>query len=152
MKAFFISFFLIYISLNNSFSQSLYAEKIEFNHGNSIVLNSFIKIEIYAVSEDQFLVISKINDVTKQKNIKHKEYKEVFDAILNIQSKDLLNENRDGLDGSDTSIKIGGMFNNYTEYNVWGLDKNDKNNSFKDFFYATELLLKLVGIKIEQLK
>ncbi|UPQ78448.1 hypothetical protein M0M57_12555 [Flavobacterium azooxidireducens] len=152
MKVFFISFFLIYFSLNNLFSQSLYAEKIEFNHGNSIVLDSFIRIEIYALSEDQFLVISTINNVTEQKKIKYKEYKKVFDAILKIQSKDLLNENRVGLDGSDTSIKIGGMFNNYTEYNVWGLDKNDKNNSYKDFFHATELLLNIVGKKIEELK
>lgn len=152
MKVLYLSSFLFFCSLNNLFSQSLYAEKIEFNHSNSIVLNSFIKIEIYAVNEDDFLIISTINKVTKQKSINYKTYKKVIDAILKIQSIDLLNENRMGLDGSTTSIRIGGMVDNYTEFKVWGLDMNDKNNSLQSFFHATESLLNLVEIKIEELK
>ena len=143
-----LKFFLFFVSLNAS-SQVDKIQKIIFEYRLNL---KSIKISIYPSFSNRngMILKSQIKDSIKEIQISKEDFKQIQDAVINIDVKDLYGNFKMGLDGSTTKILFGDRWNEVS-YSVWGLNKSDEKTPFKDFLHVTELILKLANIKISEL-
>ena len=139
-------FFFMSLAVNAQF------DKIEIiNFKYSLNINT-VKISIYPSfsNRNDMILKSQVNDAVKEIQISKEDLKQLQEALININVKDLCSNFEKGLDGATTKISFGNFWNEIT-YSVWGLSKYDSKTPFKDFLIATELILKLANIKISEL-
>lgn len=133
------------------FSQSF--DRIEFESFNAIVIGSQININLETLKNNKkgkVEVYFQSKESRFSKKISAKKYNEICNVLLKISDKDSIAQHT-CIDGSSTYITIfkSNFKKKYFLDCISYKDQNDKEK--KDFWYATKLILGVVGMRIEDL-
>jgi len=154
-KAILIKLLLFSILVN---SQNSKIDFIRFEYNCSVIVYSDVEILIHETYEndDFYLVrVSYYEDrekVEKKYKIRSSEFDEIINHILNINNTEIIKDFSWGLDGATTKIEISNSMSNRISYEIWGLSEEDKNTNLRNFYLATELILKSARLKFSELK
>ncbi|WGL69547.1 hypothetical protein [Elizabethkingia anophelis] len=128
--------------------------KIEFNHSNSIIINSktnIVLIPIKSNKKNKVKVEVKTNDETYYYRLSRDKYKNICDAIAKIEN-DTIAINSRIIDGSSTSITISYKDNEEKSYYASGLEKSDENNQQRGKYWnAVNLIIKAARLRMSDL-
>lgn len=146
---FFSLLFLFFV--NFYLAQSEY-DKIEFEHSNSIIIGSYIKIELQPIKNNKkgkVRVTFESKDNFYTKRISKEKYIEIFNSIHNIKYDTIVKTRC--IDGPSTVIET---FQGLSK-RVYFLDcissKDEFDEKRKDFWFATKLIIETAKIKMENL-
>ncbi|WP_407512626.1 hypothetical protein [Elizabethkingia miricola] len=134
------------------FSQEI--TKIEFNHSNSIIINSKTNIVLIPIKnnkKDKIKVEVKTNNETYYYRLSRDKYKNICDAIAKIEN-DTIAINSRIIDGSFTSIRLSYKNNEEKSYYASGLGKNDEKNEQRGKYWsAVNLIIKAARLRMSDL-
>ncbi len=143
---------LLLFLLQSVFGFSQQFDKIEFEHGNPIIIGSYIKIKLQPIKQnkkEKVRVTFESKDNFYTKRISKEKYYEICTAISKIKN-DTIAINNNLIDGSDT--KIIALKNSKKTYYATGLCGEDEfDEKRKDFWYATKLILEAAKLKMKNL-
>lgn len=86
----------------------------------------------------------------KHLKIPTEEFNKIVNQFQKINSVEFMKSFETGLDGSNTSIEVGSLFNS-VKYKVWGLTKGQTNVGHKELLLTAQMILKAADIKINEL-
>ncbi|MFT3918005.1 hypothetical protein [Cloacibacterium sp.] len=150
MKFIFLSVVLLF-SINFCFCQTKY-DSIEFEHGNSIIIGSYVKIKLQPIKKnkkEKTRVTFESKDNFYTKKISKEKYQEICNSLSKIKYDTIVKTNC--IDGSSTFIKTykGNFKKVYYIDCISSKDQFDEKR--KDFWYVTKLIVEIAGIRINNL-
>lgn len=142
------------IFINSSF----YAQeisKIEFHHSNSLVIFSSIDISFEPIKnntkEKIKIRVKKGRENEYYSEISKTKFLKIYHTCLKIENDTVAVKNK-LIDGSATNITLYDNSGTKKKYYAEGLTKESRDDRFqKDFWYVTKLIMKVAGLKMEDL-
>jgi hypothetical protein len=129
--------------------------KIEFHHSNGIILFKSIDIVFEPIKNSRKgkirVKVKKDRDEEYFYRISKEKFTEIHNACLKIKYDTVAVKNN-LIDGSYTNIELYDNLGNNKNYSASGLNKKSQNDdSQKDFWYATKLIIKAAGLEMEDM-
>ncbi|MDQ0068069.1 hypothetical protein [Chryseobacterium lathyri] len=139
-------------------NSSFYAQeisKIEFHHSNSLITFSSIDITFEPIKnntkEKIKIRVKKGRENEYYSEISKTKFFKIYNACMKIKNDTVAVKNN-LVDGSATNITLYDKSGTKTNYYAEGLTKESRDNRFqKDFWYVTKLIIKVAGLKMEDL-
>ncbi|MDQ0593815.1 hypothetical protein QFZ37_002184 [Chryseobacterium ginsenosidimutans] len=135
------------------FSQNV--SKIEFHHSNDIILFKSVNIVFVPIQNNKKgkvrIKVKVDRDEEYFSRISKEKFTEIYNACLKIKYDTVAVKNN-LIDGSYTNIELYDNLGNSKSYSASGLNKKSQNDdSQKDFWYVTKLIIKAAGLEMEDL-
>lgn len=129
--------------------------KIQFHHSNAIILFKSVDIIFEPIKHNKKgkikVRVMKDRDEESFYRISKKKFADIYNACLKIKYDTVAVKNN-LIDGSYTNIELYDNSGNNKNYSASGLNRKSQNdNSQKDFWYATKLIIKAAGLEMEDL-
>lgn len=147
MKFQFLTIPLLFF-VNFYFAQSEF-DKIEFEHGNSIIIGSYIKIKLQPIKnnkKEKVKVTFESKDNFYRMRISKEKYIEFCNSIHKIKNDTMVKTTC--IDGSSSYIKTFQSLLNKVYYLECISSKDEFDEKRKDFWIATKLIAESAKIKI----
>lgn len=155
MKHFFL-LVLLFIALSTTAQKTRDIDFVNFNYNVSSIALSGVEISIYKNKANKKVIYkleAKYYEGFKKKNkkidISEEDFDKIIEAIVKINTSDLVENFASGLDGSITELEFGTIFFNSIKFELWGVHKTQINTNLKSFIETIQLVLKVAEINIE---
>ena len=133
-----------------SYGQKNKINNIEFEYKHSWQ-NFSTKITIFSSRNNEPIILKTcIGEKCNDKTINQEAFDKVYNSIIVISPKNLIDSFEEGGDGAMTTIKIGNGSNKIS-YAVWGLNKEEPIVGSPDFLKAAQIILEVAKVKIDDI-
>jgi len=147
--------FVLIITFSKNYSQTNNIKYVHFHSSNSSVIDSGIDIAIYHLEDNSVDVYVETFNSKKKYKTTSEKFLELSSAIIKINPKDVIHDEKNCLDGNDTEINFASRYTlpeNIVKYSISCLGSEDKNTAWKDYLIAVNLILNIAKLELKDLK